>query len=646
MPPQHGKCLKKGTKVLLANGQLVSIEDVCPSVMVTCIDRSNNLSMSKVSAISENGEKEVVELSLKSGRQISCTPNHKFLTVLGWKETSELREGDYIAVPKKTPLQEGAALPFGFASLLGYIVGDGSFGKGNPIVTTVNGAIVEHLRQIAEYHGWKLSQDNDAYHIRSVQRGPHDGRSCQEQLRDFMPAARSSNKRVPECIFKAGYKDLVDFLGAYFNCDGTVTGLRDGVAEYYSVSRDLLSDVQTLLTRLGIYSKIQAKRGQYKGKAHASWRLVINGQDLVAFADSVPVIGSKGIRLQDLADRIRGRRHFPEYEAIPNGWQQYLKTGKGVLRLRHGIRVDKKYKCGTARSIVLQIAELENNEELRKLCNPDIIWERVVKIDPGGVAMTYDLEVKDSHNFIAEGIVTHNSELVSHWFPVWLLEMYPWMHVMLASYQDEYAMRWGRKVRDTITENNNVLRVRIADKSAAANEWSTTAGGGMSTSGTSGAMTGKPAHVLIIDDVIKSRAEAESPTFREKTWEWYSGTARQRLNPLPWAPYSIIIVMATRWHIDDLPGRLEKRKVADVEEAEFAPPWRKVVLPALAEEEDPLGRKPGEALWPEKYPVPVLMATKAEVSPYDWESVYQQRPVLKEGMLFRPEYFREIEVVE
>lgn len=216
---------------------------------------------------------------------------------------------------------------------------------------------------------------------------------------------------------------------------------------------------------------------------------------------------------------------------------------------------------------------------------------------------------------------------------------------MLASYQDQYATRWGRRVRDTIQENQHLLNVRISDTSSAANEWETTAGGGMTTSGTSGAMTGKPAHVLIIDDPIKSRDEAESETYRQKTWEWYSGTARQRLNPLPWAPYSVIIVMATRWHVDDLPGRLLARRVDEEAENELHIPWRLFKLPAIAEENDPIGRVPGQALWNEKYPLPLLKAIKADISPYDWDSLYQQSPTLKEGTLFRAEYFQEIEVV-
>ena len=644
MPPQHGKCLKKGTKIQLADGRIVPIENICRSDMVISIDRANNLTMSRVNAVSENGEKPLLKLTLKSGREISCSINHKFLTVSGWVEASVLHEGDYIAASRRTPIPDGEPLPYGFASLLGYLVGDGSFGKGSPIITSANEAIVEHLKQIADYHNWKLYKaDTNTYHIRNkIRTGSHDGSSCQEKLRAYTQPATSAEKRVPECIFKAGRQDLVDFLGAYFNCDGTVTAFRDGVAEYYSINHDLLSDVQSLLSRLGIYSKIQPKKGRYNGRQHLSWRLVINGQDLVTFADSVPVIGSKGIKLQEVADKVRGRRHFPEYEAIPNGWQQYLKMGKGWHRSHTKVRVDKKYSQGTARLIVQKIAEAENNEELRKLCNPDIIWERVVRIDPGGTAETYDLET-EAHNFIAEGLVTHNSELVSRWFPIWLLDLFPWLSIILCSYEAEYAAKWGRRVRDGILANPDYLRARISDTSGAANQWETTQGGGMTTAGAGGPITGNPAHVLIIDDPTKNREQAESPAYKERTWEWWQGTARPRINPLPWAPYGVCIVMATRWAVDDLPGRLVAHKVS--EDSGALLPWYEYKLPAIAGENDPLGRAEGEALWPEKYPIVLLDSIRADVGPYNWMSEYQQSPILKQGSLFQRSYFQPIRIL-
>lgn len=236
------------------------------------------------------------------------------------------------------------------------------------------------------------------------------------------------------------------------------------------------------------------------------------------------------------------------------------------------------------------------------------------------------------------------SELVSHWFPVWFLDLFPWYRVILSSYESDYAASWGRKVRNTILQHGSHLRVRISEDSSAANRWDTSLGGGMNTAGVGGPITGKGAHVLIIDDPHKDRAEAESETMREKVWEWWTGTARERLEPMPWAPYGVVILMMTRWHTDDFAGRLLASKV-DSGEKSHSLPWYEYRLPAIAEEGDLLGRHPGEALWREKYPLEVLLSIKEDIGPYDWQSEYQQSPIMKAGSLFRREYFHPVEVL-
>lgn len=147
-------------------------------------------------------------------------------------------------------------------------------------------------------------------------------------------------------------------------------------------------------------------------------------------------------------------------------------------------------------------------------------------------------------------------------------------------------------------------------------------------------------------DAKESREYTESLTMREKVWDWWTGTARERLEPMPWAPFGVVIVMATRWHVDDFTGRLLGRKVdADAEGRRHSPPWIEYRLPALAELEDPLGRQPGEALWPERHPLLSLCAIKEDIGPYNWLSEYQQTPIRREGALFRQEYFRPVEIV-
>lgn len=139
--------------------------------------------------------------------------------------------------------------------------------------------------------------------------------------------------------------------------------------------------------------------------------------------------------------------------------------------------------------------------------------------------------------------------------------------------------------------------------------------------GAGGPLTGKGANLLIIDDPIKNSEDAASEVMRDKLWEWFKTTAFSRLEP--GAP---CIIVATRWHEDDLIGRLEKegRKDGGVK-------WDVMKFPALATEADILGRKPGEALWPARYDEVAMDEIKRINSPYNWSALYQQNPTPEEG---------------
>jgi predicted phage terminase large subunit-like protein len=214
------------------------------------------------------------------------------------------------------------------------------------------------------------------------------------------------------------------------------------------------------------------------------------------------------------------------------------------------------------------------------------------------------------------------SELLSHWTPIWYLANWPNKRIILASYAADFASSWGRKVRNTIVSSG--VSIQVSADSAAAARWETAQGGGMVTAGVGGPITGRGADLLIIDDPIKNRQEAQSAMYREHLWDWWTSTARTRLEP----GASVIIIM-TRWHDDDLVGRFLENQID-----EFGDQWQHVRLPAIAEEEEEF-RAEGEALWPDRYSVLDLTNARQAVGPEDWACLYQQRPALAEGGLFK-----------
>jgi predicted phage terminase large subunit-like protein len=219
------------------------------------------------------------------------------------------------------------------------------------------------------------------------------------------------------------------------------------------------------------------------------------------------------------------------------------------------------------------------------------------------------------------------SELISKYFSAWYLGTFPNNHVILVSYEADLAASWGRKAREVLDELGNDFSVTVKQESSAAKHWEIEGhNGGMDATGAYGPITGKGADVLIIDDPVKNAEEAYSHVQREKLWEWYQSTAFTRLEP-----NGAIILVMTRWHEDDLAGRLLKHEPGQ---------WEVVSLPALAEADDLLHRAEGEALWPERFPVEQLLEKKKSVGLYWWSAMYQQRPVPAEGGFFKRDWLQ------
>ena len=220
------------------------------------------------------------------------------------------------------------------------------------------------------------------------------------------------------------------------------------------------------------------------------------------------------------------------------------------------------------------------------------------------------------------------SELCSKYLPAWYLGTFPDRRVLLTAYEADFAAQWGRKARDLLTDWGHVFGVRVSPESSAMNRWDLEGrDGGMMTAGVAGPITGKGAHLLIIDDPIKNDSEARSAFHRQKQFDWWQSTASTRLRS-----GGLALVIQTRWHRDDLAGRMLSEARTNNQK------WRELRLPALAEDRDPLRRAPDEPLWPEVYSRDHLQHIRDRQTSYYWRSLYQQDPIA-EGCTEWPEHF-------
>lgn len=248
----------------------------------------------------------------------------------------------------------------------------------------------------------------------------------------------------------------------------------------------------------------------------------------------------------------------------------------------------------------------------------------------------------------------------SRLFPAWFLGRNPDFRTILTSYTGDLAFKHSRGARDFVLspqfarvfgQQSAVEQpVELDGDSRSVRAWDLSGhAGGLTAAGVGGGITGVGAHLLIIDDPVKDREQAESESYRERAWDWYTDTAYTRLED-----GGAILVIMTRWHTDDLAGRLLRQMI----EEPGGDQWRVILLPARAEEysaderekepwlpeRDLLGRAEGEPLWPEKHTAEQLTALEVNVGPYGWPSLYQQRPRAKEGQMFKRSWFQVVDM--
>lgn len=270
------------------------------------------------------------------------------------------------------------------------------------------------------------------------------------------------------------------------------------------------------------------------------------------------------------------------------------------------------------------------------------------------------------------------SEMVTVRYTAWRLMREAGLNVILGSYNQRLADKFSRKIKRIVLSGGVGERTSGGEKKNAvsrstpqlpdsstpllrtASEWETPGGGVVRSVGVGGGIAGFGAGLIVIDDPVRNRADAESEAFRERVWDWFNDDIYTRLEP-----DAAIILIQTRWHEDDLAGRLLKEMDDGGEE------WEVVCLPALAEEVgekgsggvgesldggespllpnsstpllgDPLGRKPGTALCPERFDVKALARIKKKLGSYSFSALYQQQPAPAEGGQFKREWFRKI----
>lgn len=278
----------------------------------------------------------------------------------------------------------------------------------------------------------------------------------------------------------------------------------------------------------------------------------------------------------------------------------------------YSIAIDKKYQdtqFHEALATILQLAleKLERGEDVRLI-----------------------LECPPRHG---------KSDLATKKFTSWTLGKHPEWPIAVASYSGDLATKFGQETRDIMQspQYQAIFETRLSQDSKAKGYWKTDEGGSYMAAGVGGAFTGTGFKLGIIDDPFKNREEADSKVIRDSRWDWYRSTFYTRQEGA-----TGIIVIMTRWHTDDLVGRLLKQeKEARENGEEYFDKWTRIRFPAIATEDEDF-RKKGDPLWPEKFPIEKLRITEKALGPYEFSALYQASPISSANQQFKEEWFKEI----
>lgn len=411
-----GKCVTGDTRVVDATtGDYVQIRDFDGRNATVGIDGWKAKKL-RVDKFFKQGVKDVFRLRTKRGREIKATPEHPFRTLDGWRALKDLRPGDKIAVAREIPVFGSDELPEWEAVLLGLMISEGAckVPGGSPIFTNEDPVLVAAVREAVEAGGLGVITHDGRLGYRCVNRAGRGGvmtghrNRTSEWLESHGAAVKSGDKCVPGAVFRAKEGGVKTFLRALFSGDGSVW--ESGVIEYYSDSRVLVEDVNHLLSRFGIVSTMKSRFVQGKARHRVS---ICDFEHARRFASRVGFM--PGSMKQAELERIMSKqeadpkRRFSRFDALPSEtWPLMVAEVKaaGIAMSSLGFRAS--YNQAAPRSAAAAVGLATGSRELADLANGPL-WDAVASIEYAGCEEVFDISVPGAMNFIANGIVVHNS---------------------------------------------------------------------------------------------------------------------------------------------------------------------------------------------------------------------------------------------
>jgi replicative DNA helicase len=431
-------CMPASTRLMRAdNGQEVTLGELVltqQQPLVWSLDDNWRLVPRRVIRAFPSGIKPVYRLRLASGRQVDATADHRFLAIGGWVPLDHLSSGDFIAVPRRLPVPlQSKEWEDEELILLAHLLGDGSIGPNGVKYATADPANKAAV-SAAAFRLFGIT-------VRGRQQGktwllwfPSPYRLTHGRfhpIRNWLAplglwGSRSHDKFIPEPIFALPDRQIALFLHHLWATDGSLSIARNrrgpiAQVHYATTSRTLADGVSRALLRLDVRSRIsRARKAGYRDL----WQVRIYGAaNIERFLTVVGCHGQRGERIPDCLKVVRGSKPKPNTDLIP--WQiasriEQAMAAAGVSHRSLAAGLNERY-CGSyllgderrprrfSRDRLARIAALVDDSDLAALASSDVFWDQIVECTALGAMPTFDATIEDTHNFVANGVIAHNS---------------------------------------------------------------------------------------------------------------------------------------------------------------------------------------------------------------------------------------------
>lgn len=635
--PRYGKCHCLTDEIFTYEG-LKQVKDIKPGDFVYSF-RDGKVVLNKVLA-TEPAYKDTYTIKMRSGKSITASYDHPVLTPFGYTELKDLKIGDRIQalcaeIDTEYEIDDNELL---LATLL---IFEGKCGDRSISFANTDPKVVNAAKKAAEHFGCEVKQYKGAEPFEYWITGGYSGGVCQMLVKNSLFGHKAYDKRIPRNWFGLSMRQKYMFIDMMIATDGAID-TRSGQIVVGLANKGLIQDIQHLLSTMGIASTYT-----YRDNEHAGiWTLAIPRQFAQKLYPHLTFYGKAEIAKAIFAKPAKSYIDTYPYDIIRKEKLTY-KTMHGPIRCSSNKNITRE-KFERLAALYPQLNKY--------LCN-DFYLDEIIDIEFSGMQKLRHLEVENDHNFIANGLVSHNTELVIKSFISWAFALNPRCRFLHLSYSDILVNDNSDTVRNIMSEElykTLFPNSALASEKGSAKRWKTKAGGELYAVSTQGQVTGFGAGAvdeeidkmdggndifvfddhtnemlkmidaktnifqgaIVIDDPLKAD-DAASDLIRERINQRFENTIRNRVN----SRRTPIIIIMQRLHEHDLCGYLQEIE-PDI--------WTVLSLPVI--QTDP---ETGEeyALWPMKHNLEELYKLR-EINPVVFETQYMQNPIPTEGLMY------------